>query len=80
MVLCAYDNKGGPDLVVTMGYSALWCPQRTEVPTTPGKEGYITAALTTLSPLAVPGRRFCTVIGRGHYPRPRYQEEEGPRM
>lgn len=80
MVLCAYDNKGGPDLVVTVGYSALWCPQRTEVPTTLRKEGYITTAHTTLSPLAVSGRTFCTVIDRGHYPRPRYQGEEGPTM
>lgn len=79
-VLCAHDNKGGPDLVVTMGDSILWCPQRTEVPTTPRKESHIFSGHTTPSLLAVPGRTFCTVIGRGRYPRPRHQGGEGPMM
>lgn len=80
MMLCTHGNKGSPDLVVTMGYSAFWCPQRTEVSTTAGEEGHIIAGHTPLSPLAVPGRTFCIVIGKSHYPRPRHQGGEGPTM
>lgn len=48
-----------------------------EVPTTAGKEGHTISGHTTLSQLAVLGRTFCTVLGRGHYPRPRQQRVKG---